>query len=177
MGDSGSCGPPMVESASRSCRQPHQMARLRQGRQQGERWDTKFQDLPRSFDWHLRIACGHRGKQFGTSLSRHCAHTKSSARNGMQCAAFLCFTGAYDEDYASVFKLSESRPVWDKEAVENKSKAAILIGHTGSFNYRSTQVLVSCCLLPTCGVVIALWTSITFRQGTEYHCNECNYND
>src|SRR5436190_24277619 len=37
-----------------------------------------------------------------------------------------------------VFKLSESRPVWDKEAVENKSKAAILIGHTGSFSYRST---------------------------------------
>jgi hypothetical protein len=37
-----------------------------------------------------------------------------------------------------VFKLSGSRPVWDKEAVENKSKAASLIGHTGSFNYRST---------------------------------------
>jgi hypothetical protein len=28
--------------------------------------------------------------------------------------------------------------VWDKDAAKNKSKAAILIGHTGSSNYRST---------------------------------------
>jgi hypothetical protein len=37
-----------------------------------------------------------------------------------------------------VFGLWGSRPVWVKDAAKNKLKAASLIGHTGSSNYRST---------------------------------------
>jgi hypothetical protein len=40
------------------------------------------------------------------------------------------------------FGLWGSRLVWVKDAAKNKSKAAILIGHTGSSNYRSTSPLL-----------------------------------
>lgn len=38
-----------------------------------------------------------------------------------------------------VFGRWGSRPAWDNDAAKNRSKAAIVIGHTGSSNYRSTS--------------------------------------